>query len=364
MLCLFVASVTGVWLVFRQELGRAFDAKLRVVPPAATRLSEDDVVTLVEQRYPRDFVSLVQFPQRPDDALWVSLTSRDSESPDGIDRVYVNQYTAEILGERGAGRNRTTFESLDSIIVGLHHSLLADEWGRRMMGLAALVWLVTSVIGLALSWPTFPARLGSWIPVLSTRLSGPAYKANYRVHRASGLWLFPVLTMLAFTSVALNLTEYVRPIVGAFSPLSRLPDSGHPISLSAAAVTFDQADAAVKRRFPDARTTNVYRDLAHGRHSVYFHRPGDVNPQGDNFAFVDVQTGEITAVRLPSNSSAGDRFMSWLFPLHTGAVFGWTGRLLVAAGGVVTIGMSVTGLYVWWVKWRMRRRRRRSHVYA
>jgi uncharacterized iron-regulated membrane protein len=244
MLCLFVASVTGVWLVFRQELGRAFDAKLRVVRPAATRLSEDDVVTLVEQRYPRDFVSLVQFPQRPDDALWVSLTSRDSESRDGIDRVYVNQYTAEILGERGAGRNRTTFESLDSIIVGLHHSLLADEWGRRMMGLAALVWLVTSVIGLALSWPTFPARLGSWIPVLSTRLSGPAYKANYRVHRASGLWLFPVLTMLAFTSVALNLTEYVRPIVGAFSPLSRLPDSGHPISLSAAAVTFDQAVAA------------------------------------------------------------------------------------------------------------------------
>lgn len=52
MLLPFIASVTGVWLVFRQELDRALNAPLRIVQPAATRLSEDDIVRLIEQHFP------------------------------------------------------------------------------------------------------------------------------------------------------------------------------------------------------------------------------------------------------------------------------------------------------------------------
>ena len=33
-----------------------------------------------------------------------------------------------------------------------------------------------------------------------------------------------------------------------------------------------------------------------------------------------------------------------------------TGRLLIALSGVVMVVLNATGLYVWWVKWRMRRR--------
>jgi uncharacterized iron-regulated membrane protein len=123
-------------------------------------------------------------------------------------------------------------------------------------------------------------------------------------------------------------------------------------------VTFDQADAAVRRVLPEARTNNIFRDLNNGRHSVYFRMPDDANPEGDNFAFVDLRTGGVTAMRLPARSSAGDRFMAWLYPLHTGGAFGWPGRLVVAATGLVMVVLNVTGLYVWWVKWRMRRRAR------
>jgi len=56
--------------------------------------------------------------------------------------------------------------------------------------------------------------------------------------------------------------------------------------------------------------------------------------------------------------------MTWLYPLHTGGAFGWTGRLLIALSGVVMVVLNVTGLYVWWVKWRMRRRSRRTVLVA
>jgi len=355
MLLLFIASVTGVWLVFRQELDRALNSNLRVVQPATTRLSEDDIVRLVEKTFPDAMVSLVQFPQRPDDAVSLSLTARKGATRGRFEAVYVNQYTGEILGQRNTLRSGISRGSLDSLILGLHFQLLAGEWGGWAMGIAALVWLITNLIGLALSWPRLWLRVKSWIPILSARMKNGAYKANYDLHRAGGIWLLPVLTVLAFTSVALNLPQYLRPVVLAFSPLSRQP-AGKPVSPDEAVVTFDQADAAVRRMFPDARTNNIFRDLNNGRHSVYFHLPEDANPQGDDFALVDLKTGEISAVRRPAIGTGGDHFMAWLYPLHTGGALGWTGRILVALSGVVMVVLNATGLYVWWVKWRMRRR--------
>src|SRR5262245_58007888 len=187
MLCLFIASVTGVWLVFRQELDRALNAKLRVVQPAATRLSEDDIVGLVEKAFPDAMASLVQFPQRPDDAVSLSLVARDRGSRRRFDRIYVNQYTGEILGQRSSRRSGLSLASLDSFVLGLHFTLLMNEWGRWIMGVAAIVWLVTSVAGLVLAWPRLWLRLTSWMPILSVRTKSGPYKANYDVHRAGGV---------------------------------------------------------------------------------------------------------------------------------------------------------------------------------
>src|SRR5262249_21299225 len=157
---------------------RALNAHLRVVVPGATRLSEDDVVTLVEKRFPGAMVSLVQFPQREDDAVSLSLAPRDRESRERFDQVYVNQYTGEVLGQRQSQRRGLSRGSLDSLILGLHYTLLAGDAGRRLMGVAALVWLVTSLIGLALSWPRLFLRVSSWLPILSARTTRGAYKAN------------------------------------------------------------------------------------------------------------------------------------------------------------------------------------------
>jgi uncharacterized iron-regulated membrane protein len=356
MLLLLIASVTGVWLVFRQEIDRALNAKLRVVEPRATRLSEDEIVRLVEQQCPDDVVSLVQFPLRPDDAISLSMSPRQPGRGVSVDSLYLNQYTGEILGQRNTWRKGPAASALDSLILSIHFTLLMNATGRWLMGLAALVWLVTNVVGLALSWPAARQRLAGWVAILSPRLAGGPYKANYTMHRASAVWLLPVLTVLAFTSVELNLPQFVRPVVNALSPLSRRSAGTEGVPPEDAIITFNQAAAAVLRLFPDATVNNIYRDFSGGRHSVYFHLPEDANPQGDDFAFVDLKSGVVTEVSRPAASTAGDRFMAWLYPLHTGAAFGWTGRLLVALAGIVMIILNATGLYVWWVKWRMRRR--------
>ena len=67
------------------------------------------------------------------------------------------------------------------------------------------------------------------------------------------------------------------------------------------------------------------------------------------------------AVTLPRRGWAtaalpGERFLAWQFPLHTGLAFGRVGQIVIAVTGLAIVALSVTGFYVWWRKWRERRR--------
>src|SRR4030095_4817022 len=95
---------------------------------------------------------------------------------------------------------------------------------------------------------------------------------------------------------------------------------------------------------------------------ILFPLPRDLSPQGENWAFVDASSGDIIGLKLTSTSSAGDLFLTWIFPLHTGTAFGMPGRIVIALAGVVLVGLMVTGLYVWGVKWQMRRKAHRLHA--
>ena len=55
--------------------------------------------------------------------------------------------------------------------------------------------------------------------------------------------------------------------------------------------------------------------------------------------------------------TAGDTFLAWQWPLHSGEAFGWAGRLLVCAAGLPPLVLSVTGYTVWQARRRARQSR-------
>ena len=228
-----------------------------------------------------------------------------------------------------------------------------NSWGLWLMGIVAGVWLLTSIVGLALAWPRPWLHIAGWLPILSARVDRGPYQANYQFHRAAGVWFLPVLIVLAFTSLYQNLPQFVRPIVHTFSPLAERPP-GRPLQDGATTISPDRAIDELRERFPAARPSSIGIDRFSSRYSVLFHLPGDLSPEGENWAFVDMVTGEIAGMKLTATSSAGDRLLTWIFPLHTGTAFGMPGRIVIALAGVALVGMLVTGFYVWGVKWRMR----------
>ncbi len=49
----------------------------------------------------------------------------------------------------------------------------------------------------------------------------------------------------------------------------------------------------------------------------------------------------------PERARGGDKFLSWLFPLHTGEAFGVGGRIFISLFGFVPLAFFVTGLVIW-----------------
>lgn len=356
MACMLVAALTGTWLTFRVEMDRLVNPELRVVQPGDRTVSLASIVEAAERRFPSSIVQALTLQERPEDAVGVYLRSRQPDAVE-FDQVFFNPYDGSYLGGRSTSRLVFDRAHADPMIDRLHYSLWMNSGGLWLMGIVAAVWLATSFAGLALAWPHLWLRIVGWFPILSARTSRGAYQTNYQLHRAAGVWFLPALIILAFTSLYQNLPQFIRPVVHAISPLAETPE-GSPLAGGVATVSPDRAVESLKARLPDARPSSIGKHPESGRYSILFHLPGDLSPVGENWAFVDLASGEVVGLKLTATSSAGDKFLTWIFPLHTGTAFGMPGRIVIAVAGLVLVGLMGTGLYVWAVKWRMRRRAR------
>jgi len=354
MACMLVAAVTGIWLTFRVEMDRLVNPELRTVSPGTTRVPLASIADAIVQRFPHAAIHTFILQDRPDDSISAYLDSNDG-SPLPFDRVFFNPYTGAFLG--GSNTQALVFAraNIDPLIDRLHYSLWIRSWGLPLMGVVAGVWLLTSCVGLLLAWPRAWLRIRRWIPSVTVHTDRGAYQSSYQLHRAIGVWFFPVLMVLAFTSFYQNMPQYVRPVVAVFSPLAARPP-GHAVTQDAAVITPDRALVSLTTRYPAARAQSIGIDRRQGRYAILFRLPGDVSPNGDNWAFVDLETGNVVAELLGRTLAAGDTFLLWIFPLHTGTAFGLPGRIVIALAGAGLVTMLVTGFYVWGVKWRMRRR--------
>jgi uncharacterized iron-regulated membrane protein len=75
--------------------------------------------------------------------------------------------------------------------------------------------------------------------------------------------------------------------------------------------------------------------------------------------WVDPYDGTILAVNDPHQYTAGQKFLEWQYPLHSGEAFGLPGRIFVLILGFVPLLLYVTGLIRWLQKRRAAGRKER-----
>ena len=203
---IFVISLTGSVLVYRNELYAAFSPQPVIVdnPGASASMSEDALERVAEQAYPGYDVQEVRAGSTPNHAVEIALT-RDA---DRIRRLF-DPFTGEDLGDPLPLGYRASAWMLD-----LHDNLLAGRTGRRVNGIGALFLLVLSLTGAVIWWP----GILRWRRSLTIDRRADWKRFNWSLHSMFGFWCWPFLFLWAVTGAYLSFPAAFMAVVDYLEP--------------------------------------------------------------------------------------------------------------------------------------------------
>lgn len=374
-LFLFTAGLTGAVISWDHELDEWLNPHLFDAQSAGPAQDPLQLVDALEARDPRLQVSFMSLALEPGHALGIFVDPRIDPATGkafelGFNQLGIDPVTGEIQGQREWGAISLSRENLLPFLYKLHYSLhipegFGIELGVLFFGIVAIVWCLDCLIALWLSFP----NLRSWRKSLAFRWSQGGYKLNFDLHRSGGVWIWLLLLILAVTSVSMNLERQVtRPLVELFSPLTPSPFASRtPVTLDEQIVPLIDrrqaiavANAEARRLGWDAPPGGLFHSAEFGVYGVGFYEAGDDHGDaglGNPWIYVDSRSGELAGAHVPGTGSAGDIFLQAQFPLHSGRIIGFPGRILVSLLGLAVAGLSVTGVVIW-------ARKRRSRVFT
>ncbi|HAR75883.1 MAG TPA: peptidase, partial [Psychrobacter sp.] len=230
---LFMAGMTGALLAFHDELDALFNQRLAVVeqaqtPPLSIATLHDKVIS----RYLEYGFSTMPVAIEPNRAVVFAVDKYKGDikvEPEPLfQEVYINPYTADIIGVRD--KDEWAWRNTMWKVFWLHRELLLGDIGKLVLGIIALVWTINCFIGFYLTLPRAVKKnhaprqdlakkraslLKRWLPAWKIRRNTNAFKLNYDVHHAFGLWLWLMLFVIAWSSVGFNLQQVYRPVMQA-----------------------------------------------------------------------------------------------------------------------------------------------------
>ncbi len=349
---LAIAAITGAIIAFNKELDRAINPEWNYVTPTGARLSLNDLVAKMHERFPEARVTYVRIDE-PEDRSFRFLVSRKPGDGEGTklinQQVFVNPYDGEILGTRRSGTFSVDRPNLIPFLSKLHYTLFLGDFGKWLMGFVALAWLIDHFGAAYLSFP----NLKNWKKSFLLRWRSGGYKLNFDLHRAGGLWFFPILFVLALTSVELNLKAPFVWVVSQFSSLTSKNCVCHVdpnANWAANTSSWDGAVDLARNLMPNLSPSSVMFYPDEGKFRISMRGPDDISDAGMTYVYINAVTGKQLMVFDRSDETGGDTFMAWMYPLHNGRAFGLAGQIVISLTGILLTVICVTGLVIYFKK--------------
>jgi uncharacterized iron-regulated membrane protein len=353
-LWLTLMAVTGSVIVFYDEADTALNPDLRTVSPSAVPLPPGRIVAAAEAHRAGAHASFVNLPDSPTESAQVFLRARKDSNAEITPGTYVmvDPYSGIVLGERIFGAFTPDRRHLMDMIYQLHIDLMLGDWMVWFLGLVALFWTLDHIAALVLSFPV----AAKWVQSFRIRRHAKGHKFVFDLHRATGLWFFPVTLVLAFSGLYLNWHEEVIAAVETVSPVTHRYNEHAPYldaPLYSPPVGYNAAVSTAAARA--GKPVDMIRYFPW--QALYIARAfddRDIDPYGRRMIAVNATTGAIMDDYHAASGTAGDIFLVWQYPLHSGKAFGWPGRIVIFLSGIVVTGFCITGILLWWRKRKAR----------
>ncbi len=395
---LVIVGLTGSVLAFYQELDRWLNPVLLTVQvpeqlPGQSGAQLLDPFTLrerIEPREPQAQINFVRLDYEIDQTYSFFLVPRVNPETGKLfelpyNEIYLNPYTGEQTGTRTWGEISLAKENIMSFLYRLHYTLAFPQhivmFGIYALGVAALLWFFDCFVGFYLTLPPRKRRSSQ-----TDLQSGPQirhsppfwqhWKAawqikssrfNYDLHRASGLWLWPLLLVLAWSGVAFNLRVVYQPVMSTvlnMRDLETLP--ARDIPMETPHLDWREARwqgqvyirrAAAQYGFTIEREQVLSLDRMHGVYHYHVKTNKDWGKYGATVVTLDADTGEFISLTLPDTDSTGDIAHRWITWLHTARVFGLPMQIVIFITGLIIVTLSITGIIIWLKKRKVQKYR-------
>jgi len=377
---LFLEGVTGSLLAFNAEIAIALDPGIAAKKPApeAQALEPAALLQYAEAAMPDARVGYFT-PRLMDNQVVLRMVWKrgDVVHAQEPDFLILDPWTGKELGRRRfdehwSGDFRRDFMPF---IFMLHKNLALGDWGAWFMGLVALAWTIDCFVAFYLTLPLKSRDFWRhWKTAWQIKHRAGIFRLNFDLHRASGLWLWPMLFIFAWSSVQLDAANIYRLTMNQFfasdpTELMRTlypptPDVGPPkLDLIAAQARGRQLveDIARAEGFHVQRPISMQYIGAVGRYN-YSVLTDRAFPQDQRLTvFFDSNSGVLAGRFQTSATLPGDTISGWLSALHQirDPVDYLVYRIFVCILGVVVAMLSATGVYIWWKK----RRARSAHAH-
>jgi uncharacterized iron-regulated membrane protein len=344
-----VAAVTGTVLSFDKELDRWLNDDWYYVNPQTARLPMDQLVPRAETFVAGSRVTFVRMDADPARAYHFFLKSRPvaGEEKGLMHNVFVDPYTGAILGGRESGAFGVDKRHLIPMLVKLHYTWYMGDFGKWLIGIAAVLWLLDHFGAVYLSFP----NLKSWKKSFQFRWAAGGHKLNFDMHRSGSMWILPVLIALALSSVYLNLNTQFKWVVNKFSPVTTVECACHVdpnAKWLADTASWDGAIKLAQATKPELAVAAMTFMPDTRKFIVSMKGPEDLtNEVGMTKVYVNAMTGELMHVHDRHAETAGDTFNAWQLPLHNGRVFGLFGQIIILLSGIVITLICVTAFLIY-----------------
>lgn len=356
-LFLIVAGSTGTLLAFNDELTDATQPWRVISSPApGAKLLDPLMLNAAAQRAspPGYSVDGLRLNVEPHRTLTVGLAPpKDSRLP--YLEAALDPYTAKVVHLNQPGAIGQGWDQIMPFIYQLHYELALGDIGLWALGIAALIWTLDCFVGFYLTLPR--VRLRGWSKAWRVRWKASGTKVNFDLHRAGGLWLWPILLVFAWSGVGMNLrTQVYDPVMNAVGAKSAYADI--PAQTVAASFKPDLAWAyrrsevltaseAKRLGFRVATRNFLYFDTDKNVYTLSFATTGDFASKGNWSMLAFAPDGRLVKLALAQGVLQEGAADNWLMALHMAQVGGLPYRIFVSALGLLITMLSVTGVVIW-----------------
>ncbi len=355
-LIIAITCFSGAMLVFEDEITELSSSHLYKVNATDTQqpLSIDHVLLVVEKSLPEDVnIVGVTIPAATNRSYQVNLSKPRRAT------LFVNPYTGEVLGNKERTPFFMTMFRLHRWLMDSPSSNGGVFWGRVIVGISTIVFIIVLLTGLINGWPRMRKKVKNRFKI---HLNRGWRRFNYDLHVLGGFYVAIILLSMSLTGLTWSFTWYSSAFNALFG-VETQSRVGHQANRSAQSIpsstesTFEvwpMVYATIAAENPSHKEIRITPQSA----TVSFDRWGN-SRASDTYNF-DTISGEIKSIERYKEKEKASKINGWIYSVHTGSWGGWISKLLSFLAALLGASLPMSGYYLWWKRISSSRRNRRK----